>query len=183
MAVTAKQLANLIPAKKGDPPRNRTGKNGHSQRLAFTREIEECTTPERRQRLRERLFELAEKGEPWAMKLVTDRFWPATTHLELEGTFGPALDTEEAWYELARLVGAMDIGPNDAPAGLRALWSALEKAIGPRLIPPEQAEEVAKIVLEVLGYEVRPPRSQLIDAGCNHTPAGSDAPTSIDTGR
>jgi hypothetical protein len=158
MAVTAKQLANLKPSKKGDPPRNPMGINGHTQRLAFTREIEECITPQRRERLRERLFELAEAvGEAWAMKIVTDRFWPATAHVELEHAPGPALDTEEAWFELAKLIGDMDISHERVPAALHALRRALEKAIGRPPRPPEFAEETAKILLEVLGYEVRPP--------------------------
>jgi hypothetical protein len=163
MAVTAKQLANLKPSRKGDPPRNPTGINGHTQRLAFTREIEETTTPERRERLRERLFELAESGEPWATKIVIDRLWPATAHVELEHAFGPALDTEEAWLELAKLIGDMDISHDRAPAGLHFLRSALERAIGRPPRPPEYAEETAKILLEVLGYEVHPPACPVID--------------------
>ncbi len=40
---------------------------------------------------------------------------------------------------------------------LAPLRAALEETIGRPPRPPEFAEETAKVLLEVLGYEVRPP--------------------------
>ena len=156
---------------------NPEGRNQWTYRREWEQEIDKAlrakSDDERRtvlQELAESLLSGARAGKPWAMQLIMKRVWPERSKLEVEDTT-PGLESGCVWKKASARLDEMEKRGEIEMGELPPEMQELHQKLGNWLYSPTDREarvnetlDVAKILLEVQGWQLIPPAADASEA-------------------